>query len=253
MSDAATPITVNVDPCNPGQFFACCGLLELADRLWPGAEGCFSSDARTFTITAGEGATLEQLLQAVLAAPLQQVELENKGTSPLVLAGPFQLRLDWWNDTDAGGSDFKTWAGRMEVVTIARAMHQALARAIPLGPDIFRFAEIMPVAPFQLDSTRGGAAQNLDIGFSPDVQKIDVTSSPSVEFLCVIGLQRFRPVRKPDAREYQYTAWTTPLPPQAASAAACGFAAGRRYEFRMLFRTKYLKGFLPATPTGDAP
>ncbi len=25
-------------PTNPGQFFACCGLLELADRLWPGAE-----------------------------------------------------------------------------------------------------------------------------------------------------------------------------------------------------------------------
>ena len=34
-------IRVNVDPTNPGQFFACCGLLELADRLWPGAEGWF--------------------------------------------------------------------------------------------------------------------------------------------------------------------------------------------------------------------
>jgi len=29
-------ITVTVDVTNPGQFFACCGLLELADRLWPG-------------------------------------------------------------------------------------------------------------------------------------------------------------------------------------------------------------------------
>ena len=28
--------SVNVDPTNPGQFFACCGLLELADRLWQG-------------------------------------------------------------------------------------------------------------------------------------------------------------------------------------------------------------------------
>jgi CRISPR-associated protein Csb3 len=262
MSDAATPIVVNVDPCNPGQFFACCGLLELADRLWPGADGCFSDDGRTFRITTTDkDATLEQLLQAVLAAPLQQLEKENCGTSPLFLADRFQLRLDWWNDTEAGGSDFKTWAGRMEVVTIARAMHKAIARAIPLGPNVFQLAEVIPdadnprksVAPFQLDSTRGGAAQNLDIGFSPDVQGIDVTSSPSVEFLCLIGLQRFRPVRKPDAREYHYTAWTTPLPPQAASAAACGFAAGRRYEFRMLFRTKYLKGFLPATPIGDAP
>jgi CRISPR-associated protein Csb3 len=26
-------ISVRVDPANPGQFFACCGLLELADRF----------------------------------------------------------------------------------------------------------------------------------------------------------------------------------------------------------------------------
>jgi len=31
-------ITVNVDVTNPGQFFAYCGLLELADRLWPCVE-----------------------------------------------------------------------------------------------------------------------------------------------------------------------------------------------------------------------
>ena len=29
-------IRIAVDPTNPGQFFACCGLLELADRLWSG-------------------------------------------------------------------------------------------------------------------------------------------------------------------------------------------------------------------------
>jgi CRISPR-associated protein Csb3 len=36
-------ITIPVDLTNPGQFFACCGLLELADRLWPGAEGWFEA------------------------------------------------------------------------------------------------------------------------------------------------------------------------------------------------------------------
>ncbi len=41
MTDPKPTIRVNVDPTNPGQFFACCGLLELADRLWPGAEGWF--------------------------------------------------------------------------------------------------------------------------------------------------------------------------------------------------------------------
>src|SRR4051812_29289443 len=43
MSDVKPSISVNVDPTNPGQFFACCGLLELAARLWPDAEGWFAS------------------------------------------------------------------------------------------------------------------------------------------------------------------------------------------------------------------
>ena len=42
MRRASHEFSVAVDPTNPGQFFACCGLLELADRLWPGAEGWFA-------------------------------------------------------------------------------------------------------------------------------------------------------------------------------------------------------------------
>ena len=41
MSNPQPSIRVKVDVTNPGQFFACCGLLELADRLWPGVEGWF--------------------------------------------------------------------------------------------------------------------------------------------------------------------------------------------------------------------
>src|SRR5258708_1253015 len=34
-------VRVNVVATNPGQFLACCGLLEVADRIWGGAEGYF--------------------------------------------------------------------------------------------------------------------------------------------------------------------------------------------------------------------
>ena len=51
MSKPEASIRVNVDVTNPGQFFACCGLLELADRLWPGAEGWFKRDQ--FHISCG--------------------------------------------------------------------------------------------------------------------------------------------------------------------------------------------------------
>ena len=33
MSESSHTIRIRVDATNPGQFFACCGLLELASRL----------------------------------------------------------------------------------------------------------------------------------------------------------------------------------------------------------------------------
>jgi CRISPR-associated protein Csb3 len=91
-------ITVNVDVTNPGQFFACCGLLELADRLWPGAEGSFTGDGGTFNI-AGDG-TLPRLVEAIATAKLIHVHENDLYSSPLIIAEPFRpLSIDWW-ETD---------------------------------------------------------------------------------------------------------------------------------------------------------
>lgn len=45
MSNSVPTISIPVDVTNPGQFFASCGLFELADRLWPGAEAWFDDDS----------------------------------------------------------------------------------------------------------------------------------------------------------------------------------------------------------------
>src|SRR5438270_7107454 len=73
-------IRVAVDPTNPGQFFACCGLLELADRLWPEAEGWF--DEREFCIARGGGLSelLQRLSAATVNSSLTDVELKRLGT-----------------------------------------------------------------------------------------------------------------------------------------------------------------------------
>lgn len=257
-------IRVTVDPMNPGQFLACCGLIELANRLWRGAEGWFSGTEFLVAPLCGSGGSLEELIGALLNAELVPLTKDEPTTSPLLLGGNFSLRLDWWNDDQAGGATFKTWAGQQKVVSIAKAMHQALSRAIPLGTNLFSLAEVIPdpddprksVAPFYFDARRAAGAQNLDIGFSTDAQRIDTLSFPSVEFLCLIGLQRFRPKDNGD-RTFSYQTWTqhTPLEPGIAAAVACGsvhMPGSQTYLFRMLFRTKYLKGFLPAIPTrGD--
>ena len=43
MTNPEPTIRINVDVSNPGQFFACCGLLELASRLDQNATGHFEN------------------------------------------------------------------------------------------------------------------------------------------------------------------------------------------------------------------
>jgi len=66
-------IKIPIDLTNPGQFFACCGLLELADRLWPGAEGWFESDQ--FCINIVSGGSLQSIVKS-----LQQSTVSNTMT-----------------------------------------------------------------------------------------------------------------------------------------------------------------------------
>lgn len=59
--------SVNVDVTNPGQFFACCGLLELAHRMpdWRCVEGYFDLEKSRFMVQAVSGSevTVDTVLQ----------------------------------------------------------------------------------------------------------------------------------------------------------------------------------------------
>jgi hypothetical protein len=116
-------IRVKVAPTNPGQYFAACGLFELADRRWRGAEAWFDRDE--FHIGPVNG-TLTDLLEVLGKAELAQVDEEGDLSSPIEVGAPFNLRLDWWTDEQAGGKQLKVWAGSMRSVRIARAMQNAI-------------------------------------------------------------------------------------------------------------------------------
>ena len=161
MQPAEPTISVHVDPANPGQFFACCGLLELADRMWGGAEGWFDSEGHKFLLRCTEagkhvaaatlGMNIVQCLvkntmtecqikrrNEILSMPKRgRVESENieaeKKTldslwreAPIVLPEPFDLRVDWFVDARAGGATFKTWAGQQSVYQILVSIQSAL-------------------------------------------------------------------------------------------------------------------------------
>jgi hypothetical protein len=257
-----------VDPTNPGQFFAGLGLLELADRLWPGAEGWFENEAFVLRPSqdahsvSSEFSTLE-LISSLASAELSQVDLEDDCSSPIVVGAPFHLRLDWWLDARAGGARLKVWAGSMRSVRIARAMQAAIPRGSDQSEDVFNYNAVVydvvesekKVEPYYFDSRRGASAMALDVGFSTDSLKMKTTAYPAVEFLCLVGIQRYRPMPTKARRVFDYCTWSQPLDAQIAAAAVCGIlpqVGGSRYRFENAFRTdqRKHKAFMPASPIG---
>lgn len=232
--------SVNVDVANPGQFFACCGLLELAHRLWPGAEGWFDIDRFHVLLPNRRNESLESLIAKLQDASLVSDDPKADGKiAPLRLGDGFDLRLDWWFD-ETGGSDLKTWAGPQSVLSIAPAMKAAIPQTA--NGFILNHGQIVrepnnqkkPVEPFYFDARR--FAHPLDTGFSLDVQDAETVAYPAVELLSLIGLQRFRPAAV-SKWTFEYTTWSVPLCPVVAAAVVCGALPGSRaHRFRLLFR-----------------
>lgn len=284
MSKAEANIRIPVDLTNPGQFFACCGLLELAERSSGQAEGWFQG--REFhlrstpsfadmvdilrnstvinTMTGAQNARLEEL-GAMSKKEREKSGLEDEKKSldalrreePIVFQSSFQLRIDWFRDEYSGGSRFKTWAGQQSVLDIATAMHAGLSNVDRAVESTLWNSTRGGGLPFNFDSDLGSQGSALDIGFSFDplaaseMTRIEGTCKPGLEVLAFIGLQRFRPREIPRQNRFIYTAWRQPLSPSSAAPVVCQAITiddAPRYEFRLLYRTKYLKSFLPAIP-----
>jgi len=164
MSETMSTITVNVDVTNPGQFFACCGLLELAHRLWPGAEGWFDLRTSQFAVRVAAGdSAAQQLINEIVKCPIEGLtaaerqeldelgrrkrelkkvgrgltEAEENRRSELgrltreghLVLERFQLTLDWWQEEGTPA----TWAGKQEIHKIARAAQDGIAKCVAEG------------------------------------------------------------------------------------------------------------------------
>ncbi len=277
-------ITVPVDLTNPGQFFACCGLLELASQIDPQAEAWFADGRFNVTAAVQLQDVIERLQQTTIdntMTPAQRARLnelsamtkkdrestdgaeeEKKSLEslrrelPIILAGGTSLLIDWFRDELAGGARFKTWAGQQSVLAIAQAMHDGLREAgVNDESTLWNSARRIGL-PFFFDSDLGAQGSALDVGFSFDpldtseATRIQGMSRPALELLAFIGLQRFRP-RHIGGNRFVYGAWLSRLPVSVAAGAACqafAFRSAPAYEFRLFYRTKYLKSFLPAIP-----
>lgn len=254
-------ITLAVNLRNPGQFFACCGVLELASRLWSGSEGWFAGDEKlsTFQVATGSGhndplaAILGILIEDVPQATLAPDHERYAGDlQPIELRDPFKLRLDWWLDSypsgDKSKSELKIWAGRQTPIgkfeDLRRGLRAMIANA---GGSVSErvLSERWPMkGRFGFDSSAAPTA--LDVGFSADEQDIPVQTSPATELLAAIGLQRCRPVRdnKSRGRWFIYRAWTDPMDISVAPAAVAGVGrAVAESTFRVTMRSQQYGNF----------
>ncbi|HEX2824753.1 MAG TPA: hypothetical protein VHP37_00290 [Burkholderiales bacterium] len=243
-------IRLEVDLTNPGQFFGCCGVFELAQRLWPGATAYF--EGAQFVVSDGD---MKELVTKTAQASLEVLEPANQTSSALRLAEPFDLRIDWWR-VERG---LKTWAGRMSVDRIATSLQRDLPNTLSngffddghvvVGPDGKK------VEPYYFDGRRGATALPLDVGFSSDALSLETVAFSATEFFTLLGLQRFRP-SDVKLRVYRYRAWRAPLPVTLAALAAANTLPdeGPLFQFESAFRTdqRKHKAFSPAVPVhGD--
>lgn len=278
-------IRVKVDVTNPGQFFACCGLLELADRLWPGVEGWFDKNQFLVSIRECKPADIDaiKLFESFTKAEIQnsmtvpQIERRNYLSSKkakdrtsedneekkqldklwresAIVLDSFGLIIDWFKNKENGGSVFKTWAGQQSVIDIFLAMKESLVTHNECFNEMnclnWLFESINnDQVPFYFDSALSKQGSSVDLGFGLDSLKMSSSIRPMIEYLAFIGLQRFRPSKTTQKNVFVYSAWKTPVTVLLASALCSktiNSFEGDDCEFSLLYRTDYLKSFLPA-------
>lgn len=235
--------TLSLDPRNPGHYFACCGLIEIAEASAPGSEAWFSDAGRTFTV-----ATEARLPPSELRlAPRAEGVDSDLTLEPLVVeAAGRPLYLDWWlNETHANKSRLKTWGGQQT----PRGVVEELLRLAEAGlktEDLFNFGIFTKT---RLGVDARSAWDALDAGYSPNDLNQDAMTYPWVEVLAAVGLQGFRPMEEKGRERgvYRYTTWFAPLtvaPARAACAARWPGLPSASFCFRIAARGQGYKTFL---------
>jgi CRISPR-associated protein Csx14 len=244
-------LRVPMDPLNPGQFFACCGLFELMAKAAPGACAHFVADEarprRAEFVVEGEGLPqLERVLGALQEATFELIEGEEKAVRPvrLSVAGD-AFELDWWlRAFRQKPSNLKCWAGRVTT----EGLFTELLRLIEPGGGADGLMKAVKKSKSKFGVDPRSAWNALDFGSSPDIQVQKTATYPAVEILAAVGLQGFRP--KAERREGVVRAlfhlWTAPLPLVVArmgSVAAWDGLPRFDYEFSISPRGQSYKYF----------
>jgi CRISPR-associated protein Csb3 len=248
---------IPVDLCNPGQVFACLGLMEASEILCGPCEGRFTyagSETRTtFEMTSLGGSDPVETVMAFLKdcdvvafAPRDSdLTASNWGittepsvgncfpaptpasaaTLPLRLRkGGLEIPIEHWLDGGHCGRDnVKFWAGSQGKPGAAFASELVAGASHAIAENL----SAVLIRPFDCCCPMSGSFRfdwrrdyiPLDAGFSMNAHKSTMTmvGYPLVELLAAIGLQNARPARI-DKLAYKYHVSQTILPLSLARA-----------------------------------
>ena len=237
-------VRIPMDPLNPGQFFACCGLWELFDLCGAGALAHFEVDERRprqaqFVLTSDAELSLAATVGALREAKVEPCLHPHgeKSIAPIRIGvGGNVLELGGWLDRfneKAGG--LKCWAGQQTSLSIATE----LVRLLPANADeaLLNYTA-MTTTRFGVDPRSAWNAA--DVGYSPNEHQQESATFPAVEMLAAVGLGGFRPERR--KREYAYALWPEPLPLAVGRLAFCvpwDWLRAHSYRFRLGKRGNY--------------
>ena len=235
--------SVPVDLLNPGQVFACLGIVEAADILLGGAAGAFDwadSQPRFFVSAHGRESPVERVLRFIEAAEIStrapagwehlekwkekwgQAPVVDRPGDPFPMAAPVspetlpavlrdgtsEIVIDYWGST-AKPDNVKFWTGPggypgAALLCDARELLRDKIKQHVCDPFSLSARQ---TSSFRFDWRRDYIP--LDIGFSPNKHKrkhkrILMKGFPVVEVLAAIGVSNARP-RQLGKLEYRYS------------------------------------------------
>lgn len=254
-------IRVPMDPCNPGHFYACCGLLELFSLENAAVESRFelngdSARRGAFLIRSESELELQTLLRNLKDAKLAYLEPEEnsaeryeRSVRPVVLTiNSKDFTLDWWFDWFRERTkDLKCWAGQVTTEKLMKELQFCLPP--DSTPDaLFQIPEMMKTK-FGVDPR--SAWSSLDVGYSPNAHNQDAATFPAVELFGAIGLQGFRPYlkRREDVRFHLWKTWMGKIPSRRAATFPWPGLDKASFTFQIAKRGQSYKYFTFAKPT----
>lgn len=243
-----TELRIPLDPLNPGQFFACCGLFELCGWTQPSTKAWFAVDEAVprhadFVLDSPQTMELSHILSILRGATYEMLPHADLSIQPVRISVEGRaMMLDWWLDVfGERTTPLKCWAGQVTTAKLFADL-PALIKSATMPHDLF-YSPVLTRSKLGIDPRSAWNA--LDFGFSPDKHNRDSATYPIVEVLGAIGLQGFRPdATRRDSVTYQL--WRVPLPLAVGRLAAFSGWPGlplMKYQFSIAKRGQSYKFF----------